>query len=158
MRKLSILLLLVVVTLVSTVGCAKTRTRCRNLFRRGVPCCGTARATPAVIGAPVAVPAPATAPAPIVQQVIPQPAPQMIVPQMMAPPVQCCPQIICPPCNPCQIPCNPCDPCGQGGYIGGGVITEGCQDCGPITTYEQGYIEAAPQGQVVDPGPVTGGN
>ena len=158
MRNTSILLLLAAVMLASTVGCTKARTRCRNLFRRGAPCCGTAKATPAVIGAPMAIAAPVAAPAPVVQQVMPQPAPQYVVPQVMAPSIPCCPQVVCPPCDPCQIPCDPCNPCGSGGYIQGGMITDGCVDCGPVTTYDPAYIEQQGTTEVqVDPAPITGG-
>jgi len=161
MRKMLIPLALAVVTMVSSVGCTKVKTRCRNLFRRGAPCCGTTRVTPAMIGAPMAIGAPvATAtPTPILQQMMPQAAPQMMVPQMVAPQIQCCPPMMqaCPPCDPCQIPCDPC--CPQG-CVETGMISGGCQNCGTETTHNQGYI--VPGSEVVgeplvDPGP-TGSN
>ncbi len=114
MRKMSILLTLVTVVMASSTGC----TKCRNFFRRGSPCAGTVRATPAMIGAPMAIGAPiATAtPAPLLQRVLPQ--------------MNCCPQVApaCPSCNPCQVPC-------EQGYIEGA-----CPECGATTTYDQGYL------------------
>jgi len=171
MRKILVLLTLAVVT-AGSIGCAG---RCRNLFRRGSPCCGTARVAPAMIAAPVAITAPVRAPAPVVQP--------MVMPQMIQQPA-CCPQAApaCQPCNPCPSECSPCESASQGEYFGGaqgeyfGGYIEGssiggdCQDCGSIPTFNQGEIVdqgAVPPGseihQVVpegsgtrqDPGPTT---
>ncbi len=147
MRNKLILLTLALVT-ASSVGCAG---RCRNLFRRGSPCFGTARVAPAVIGAPMAIAAPIRQPAPVVQP--------MVMPQMIQQPV-CCPQPApaCVPCNPCPCPCpSDCSPCESGiqgggyfgGYYDGASVNGGCQNCGGMPTFEQGVI---PPGAMVVPG------
>lgn len=158
MRKTSILLALAVVT-VQAAGCAS----CRRWFHRGSPCVGTQIAAPTVVPAPV----PVVAPAPI-QQVAPAPVmapapvqPQYVVPQQPAvccpQPVPCCPQPVpcCPPPQCCPTPCCPpidcCDPCPQGAWFGGFVDGE----CGPVTSYDKGYIEQGTSLDTysTDPGP-----
>lgn len=152
-RNLMILLALVTLT-AATTGCA----RCRNLFRRGSPCCGTRTAAPAMIGAPIAIGRPFARPAPTVI------APQMIAPQVVAPhthAVPCCPQY----CDPCPTQCIPCDPCGVGGqggawfggYVGDGVVEGSGANCGPTSTYAGEYGGVIDGGVITDPGP-TGDN
>ncbi len=148
MRKTLILLALAVMTTAS-VGCGC----CRNLFRRGSPCFGTSKVAPAMIGAPMALAAPVAAPVPLMQRV----APQVVMPRAAMPQPACCPPV-----------CEPCDSCGGqewlGGYVEGAQINDGgCQNCGPTTNYDQGYLipsTESPQSVVpegsgarTDPGP-----
>jgi len=101
----------------------------------------------------------------------------MVMPQMMMQQPACCPQAAppCVPCNPCPNECCPseCSPCESGyqgeyfgGYMNGASMDGGCQNCGPTTTYDPGYLvpgSEIPQGNVVprgsgtrtDPGPTT---
>jgi len=159
MRKTLVLLTLATVT-AGSLGCSSC---CRNLFRRGSPCFGTARVAPAMIAAPMAIAAPVQGPAPVV---MPQMMPQMAAPQMMMQQPACCPQV---PCNPCPCECSPCESAIPGGYLGGyqeGSMGGSCQNCGPTTTYDPGYLmpgSEIPQGNIVpggseprtDPGPTT---
>jgi len=159
MRKILVLLTLAVVTAGST-GCSSC---CRNLFRRGSPCFGTARVAPAMLAGPMAIAAPIQASAPVVQP--------MVMPQMMMQQPVCCPQSApaCVPCNPCPCECSPYESGIPGEYFGGyqgGSMGDGCQNCGPTTTYDQGYLmpgSEMPQSNILpggsntrtDPGPTT---
>ena len=62
----------------------------------------------------------------------------MVMPQMIMQQPECCPQVpMCIPCDPCLDECSPCESGFQtvpGDYFGGG-----CQDCGPVTTYDPSY-------------------
>ncbi len=149
MRNKLILLTLALLT-ASSVGCAS---RCRNLFRRGSPCFGTAKVAPAMIGAPLAIAAPVRQAAPVVQP--------MVMPQMMMQQPVCCPQpapACVPCCDPCPSDCSPCESGIQGegyfgGYYDGASVNGGCQNCGGTPTFEQGVM---PQGAMVVPGPEQG--
>ena len=157
MRNVLILLMLVAVT-ATTAGC----TRCRNLFRRGSPCCGTSTVAPAMMGAPVAISAPTVAAPPtrVIPQVVPQVVPQIMTPQVVVPQQQvpCCPQV----CPPCATPCVPCDPCrgceqgcvgATGEWFGGYVGDATCPNCGPTTTYEGDYAAPLTNTYTEDPRP-----
>lgn len=164
MRKILILLALAVVT-AQAVGCAN----CRRWFHRGSPCVGTQIAAPTMVAAPVPVAAPAPAPQMVPAPVtVPAPVPQqMVIPQQPAvccpQPVPCCPQPVqcCPPpVQCCPMPCAPpceCDPCPDGVWFGGFV--DGGAQCGPVTSYDEGYLDAGVGGglgidtRVTDPGP-----
>ena len=115
MRKLTILMALAT-TLAASSGCSSCIGRCRNLFHKGSPC-GTAMASPAVLGAPLAMGTPMA-------------QPMMGAPMMAGP--MCVPQApMCMPVDPCMDQCaDPCaDPCANGmvtmGYGGGGYATGG---------------------------------
>ncbi len=156
MRKILVLLALAVV-MAGSVGCSSC---CRNLFRRGSPCFGTARVAPAMLAGPMAIASPVQMSAPVVQPLV---MPQMMMqPPMMQQPA-CCPQV---PCSPCPCECSPCESGIPGEYFGGYQGDGGCQNCGPTTTYNQGYLVPGaemPQGNIVpggsdtrtDPGPTT---
>jgi len=154
MRKLLILLALAIVT-VANLGCCG---RCRNLFRRGSPCCGTALARPPMLRNPIPLGAPFAAPQ--ARQVLPQ-------------------AVVSQPgfyqqCEPCPSQCVPCcEPsCNDGstGYISeGGYVGEGDCGCqtGPGGQYFGGYLEGSappqgmegaviPGGSSTYPGPVSG--
>lgn len=163
MRKMLILLALAVVA-ASTSGCSRT---CRNLFRRGSPCGGTAIAAPAMLGSAIPLGNPVRV------QPAPQIVPQIVQPTIIAQPHCGCQQgapVCCEPCPtqcvPCEQPCQTCDPCnncgeigGDSGYIGG--------DCGCQTMpgeYFGGFVEGSdppppgsglvvPQGSGTLPGP-----
>jgi len=148
MRKMLILLALAILTVSS--GCS----RCRNLFRRGSPCCGTALAAPAMLGGAIPIGSPMRF----------QQAPQ-IVPQTIVAQPGCCEQSI-PLCAPCPSDCVPCE---SGGYIEGntGYLGDAGADYGCQTgtgEFFGGYVgdnvpptmvegTAIPEGSGAYPGP-----
>jgi len=118
-----ILLALAILT-VSYTGCS----RCRNLFRRGSPCGGTALAAPAMLGGAIPLGNP------VGLQQAPQIMPQGIISQPAAPMY----------CEPCPTECVPCD----SGYFGGGSGYYGgtSGDCGCQTgpgEYFGDYLEGS---------------
>jgi len=125
MRKMLILLALAILT--TTSGCS----RCRNLFRRGSPCGGTALAAPAMLGGAVPIGRP------------------MHLPQAMMAQPNCCQQSapIC--CDACPADCRSCG-AGNSGYVGQGYASQGYVsgggDCGcqsaPVE-YFGGYEEGS---------------
>lgn len=128
MRKMSILLALVLVTMATTSGC----TRCRNLFRRGAPCGGTTLAAPPMLGGAIPLGSPVA---------VPQAAP-MVQPGIIAQPNCCCEQApICVPCDPCPTECVPC----EGGYMGSGAgyVSGDCECETAPGEYFGGYIEGS---------------
>jgi hypothetical protein len=135
MRNRPITLALAVV-MTANVGCCSSS--CRNWLHRGSPC-GTTLAAPAVMAAPVVYGAPLQAPqaAPAMAPFMaPAPMQQVMPPQQM----MCCPQQI--PCCPQPIPCCPpmqYDPC-PGGYMSGSYMEGDISECGPMTSYDEGYL------------------
>ncbi len=137
MRKMLVLLALSILTL-STTGC----TRCRNLFRRGSPCGGTALAAPAMLGGAIPLGNPVA---------VPQ-SPQIVPQNIMTQPGVCCEGAAPMCCEPCPTNCCP------DGYIGGGASYGGDCGCeGSTGEYFGGYLEgSAPpmDGSVIEGGSV----
>jgi hypothetical protein len=104
---------------------------------------------------------PTMAPAPMQQMVMPQQqmicCPQQQFPQQQLP---CCPQQQLPYCPPQQMPCCPqmYDPC-QGGYMSGSYMEGAVEECGPTTSFDEGYLVPGSETPVdsgankADPGP-----
>ncbi len=160
MKKTMIFLALAIV-MAANLGCCG---RCRNLFRRGSPCGGTALAAQPMLRGPIPLGSPFA-------------APQAIMPQTIVAQPNCYQQAVpmCEPCQsggmPCESECMPCD----SGYMGGSTGYVGEGDCGCQTApgeYFGGYLEGSappagaiqggavegnvyPQGSGTYPGPVT---
>jgi len=145
MRNMLILLALAVLT--ATSGCS----RCRNLFRRGSPCGGTALAAPPMLGGAI----------PLGNPVGFQQTPQIVPQHILTQPNSGCQQAAPMCCEPCPSDCAPC----ESGYIGGETgygsqTAEGEFFGGWVegSAPPPGAIEGSvmPQGSSAYPGPVTG--